>query len=63
METEDKEMVNKAVIQMQDSEIFDHKFIREWEKKARAEQMWMHMKDFRVSGERTTHHSSNMSQA
>lgn len=46
VEIEDKDMVNKAVIQMQDSQMFDAKFLRDWERKPRHEQTWNHMKDY-----------------
>lgn len=46
VEVDDKDMVNKAVIQMQDIQLFDAKFLSDWEWKPRHEQTWIQMKEY-----------------
>jgi hypothetical protein len=39
-------MVTAAVNQIQDSSIFDHEFIWQWEEKSDTDKMWAIMKDY-----------------
>jgi hypothetical protein len=41
-----EDMVTVAVNQMQDSSIFDHKFLRQWEEKSDVDKTWVNMTDY-----------------
>jgi DNA repair exonuclease SbcCD ATPase subunit len=43
---DDNDMVNAAVAQMQDSGLFDRKFLREWEQKDEHEKTWEAVKEY-----------------
>lgn len=43
---DDDDMVNAAVTQMQDSGLFDRKFLREWEQRPEGEKTWTNMVEY-----------------